>query len=59
MRGGTRVLEALPSGHVLRGGGSLAEWWGEAIRNWSSLGIEFSGLWLDMNEPSSFCDGSW
>ncbi|KAI9437339.1 glycosyl hydrolases family 31-domain-containing protein [Lactarius indigo] len=25
-------------------------WWREALRNWSSLGVEFSGLWLDMNE---------
>ncbi|KAI0033893.1 glycosyl hydrolases family 31-domain-containing protein [Vararia minispora EC-137] len=33
-------------------------WWGEAITNWSDSGIEFSGLWLDMNEASSFCVGS-
>jgi len=32
-------------------------WWKEALRNWTSLGVEFSGLWLDMNEPKSFCDG--
>ncbi|KAI9452134.1 glycosyl hydrolases family 31-domain-containing protein [Lactarius psammicola] len=32
-------------------------WWREALRNWSSLGVEFSGLWLDMNEVKSFCDG--
>ncbi|KZV75263.1 glycoside hydrolase family 31 protein [Peniophora sp. CONT] len=33
-------------------------WWQEAIANWSDSGIEFSGLWLDMNEASSFCQGS-
>ncbi|KJA17650.1 glycoside hydrolase family 31 protein [Hypholoma sublateritium FD-334 SS-4] len=33
-------------------------WWTEAFRNWSASGIEFSGIWLDMNEASSFCDGS-
>ncbi|KAJ7692931.1 glycosyl hydrolases family 31-domain-containing protein [Mycena rosella] len=33
-------------------------WWTEALRNWSASGIEFSGIWLDMNEASSFCDGS-
>ncbi|KAH8977329.1 glycosyl hydrolases family 31-domain-containing protein [Lactarius hatsudake] len=32
-------------------------WWMEALRNWSLLGVEFSGLWLDMNEVKSFCDG--
>ncbi|KAL0959205.1 hypothetical protein HGRIS_014485 [Hohenbuehelia grisea] len=34
------------------------KWWTEAFRNWSEQGIEFSGIWLDMNEASSFCDGS-
>lgn len=29
------------------------------MRNWSDGGVEFSGIWLDMNEPSSFCTGSW
>ncbi|KAL5534914.1 hypothetical protein ACEPAF_3004 [Sanghuangporus sanghuang] len=34
-------------------------WWTEAFRNWSTTGgVEFSGIWLDMNEPSSFCEGS-
>lgn len=28
--------------------------WTEALSNWSALGIEFSGIWLDMNEVSSF-----
>ncbi len=34
-------------------------WWTGGLRNWSAGGIEFSGLWLDMNEASSFCTGSW
>lgn len=33
--------------------------WTEALKNWTELGIEFSGIWLDMNEVSSFCVGSW
>ncbi|KAJ6528271.1 glycosyl hydrolases family 31-domain-containing protein [Mycena vulgaris] len=33
-------------------------WWTEALGNWSKSGVEFSGIWLDMNEASSFCDGS-
>ena len=35
------------------------QWWTDALRNWSAAGVEFSGIWLDMNEASSFCDGSW
>ncbi|THU98216.1 hypothetical protein K435DRAFT_721010 [Dendrothele bispora CBS 962.96] len=34
------------------------QWWLEAMTNWSEGGIEFSGIWLDMNEVSSFCEGS-
>lgn len=33
--------------------------WTQALTNWSLNGVEFSGLWLDMNEVSSFCVGSW
>ncbi|KAI0830858.1 glycosyl hydrolases family 31-domain-containing protein [Trametes gibbosa] len=33
-------------------------YWTEALKNWSALGVEFSGIWLDMNEASSFCVGS-
>ncbi|CDO74837.1 Glycoside Hydrolase Family 31 protein [Trametes cinnabarina] len=32
--------------------------WTEALKNWTELGVEFSGIWLDMNEVSSFCIGS-
>ncbi|EIN04541.1 hypothetical protein PUNSTDRAFT_47500 [Punctularia strigosozonata HHB-11173 SS5] len=35
-----------------------AGWWAEALRNWTDGGVTFDGLWLDMNEASSFCDGS-
>ena len=35
-------------------------WWTEVFKNWSTTGgVDFSGIWLDMNEGSSFCDGSW
>ncbi|KAF9451452.1 glycoside hydrolase family 31 protein [Macrolepiota fuliginosa MF-IS2] len=34
------------------------DWWTSAFKNWSQTGVEFSGIWLDMNEASSFCDGS-
>jgi alpha-glucosidase len=33
--------------------------WTEGLKNWSNMGVEFSGIWLDMNEPSSFCSYSW
>ncbi|KAI0933026.1 hypothetical protein AcW1_000034 [Taiwanofungus camphoratus] len=33
-------------------------YWTEALRNWSQGGVEFSGIWLDMNEASSFCNDS-
>ena len=33
--------------------------WTDALRNWSQLGVNYSGIWLDMNEASSFCVGSW
>ncbi|KAH9911567.1 glycosyl hydrolases family 31-domain-containing protein [Epithele typhae] len=31
--------------------------WSEAIANWSTS-VNFSGIWLDVNEPTSVCAGS-
>lgn len=36
---------------------NAAQWWTEAIRNFSEI-VDFSGIWLDMNEPSSFVIGN-
>ncbi|EIW75706.1 glycoside hydrolase family 31 protein [Coniophora puteana RWD-64-598 SS2] len=30
-------------------------WWTQAFQNWSDSGITFDGIWLDMNELSTFC----
>ncbi|KAG0697209.1 glycoside hydrolase family 31 protein [Suillus ampliporus] len=32
--------------------------WTDSLKNWTDMGVEFSGIWLDMNEPSSFCSSS-
>jgi hypothetical protein len=37
---------------------NTTSWWTEMLQDWFDLGIEFDGLWEDMNEVSSFCDGS-
>ncbi|KAJ3793712.1 glycosyl hydrolases family 31-domain-containing protein [Lentinula aff. detonsa] len=37
---------------------STQGWWTESLKNWSDGGVEYSGIWLDMNEISSFCQGS-
>jgi len=34
-------------------------WWTKLLSDWFTTGVQFSGIWLDMNEVSSFCDGSW
>ncbi|CDU22645.1 probable Alpha-glucosidase precursor [Sporisorium scitamineum] len=36
---------------------NAGQWWTEAIRNFSEI-VDFSGIWLDMNEPSSFVVGN-
>ncbi|KAN0082905.1 glycoside hydrolase family 31 protein [Tylopilus felleus] len=33
----------------------VQSFWREALTNWSELGVGFSGIWLDMNEASTFC----
>ena len=38
---------------------NIQSFWTDALRNWSELGVGFSGIWLDMNEASSFCSYSW
>ncbi|KAI0668774.1 glycosyl hydrolases family 31-domain-containing protein [Trametes maxima] len=53
-------------GHVWPGYTVFPDWfanntldlWTESLRNWSGAGVNFSGIWLDMNEPASFCNGS-
>ncbi|KIJ64020.1 glycoside hydrolase family 31 protein [Hydnomerulius pinastri MD-312] len=37
---------------------NIQSFWTEALKNWSALGVGFSGIWLDMNEASSFCNNS-
>lgn len=36
---------------------STYEWWKDALEDWRDE-IEYDGIWLDMNEASSFCVGS-
>jgi alpha-glucosidase len=33
------------------------DWWAQEVAEWYSK-IKFSGIWIDMSEVSSFCDGS-
>lgn len=36
---------------------NVQQWWTEVMRNYSEI-VDYSGIWLDMNEISSFCVGS-
>ncbi|KZV94354.1 glycoside hydrolase family 31 protein, partial [Exidia glandulosa HHB12029] len=33
------------------------DWWTQNLKDWHDSGVSFSGIWLDMNEASNFCDG--
>jgi lysosomal alpha-glucosidase len=35
---------------------AAGDWWTAQLRRFQAL-LSFDGLWLDMNEPSNFCDG--
>lgn len=37
--------------------GPTTEWWKSEIQRFYELGGEASGMWIDMNEPASFCHG--
>lgn len=37
---------------------STAEWWATEIEDFYNTYMKFDGLWIDMNEPSSFVHGS-
>ncbi|XP_027028042.2 sucrase-isomaltase, intestinal [Tachysurus fulvidraco] len=37
---------------------STADWWLKEIMDFYNANITFDGLWIDMNEPSSFVDGT-
>ncbi|KAG1730127.1 glycosyl hydrolases family 31-domain-containing protein [Suillus paluster] len=32
--------------------------WTDGLKNWTEMGVQFSGIWLDMNELSTFCSYS-
>ncbi|KAL2888994.1 glycosyl hydrolase family 31 [Ceratocystis lukuohia] len=44
-------------GSSLGGDSQTTEWWTDEIRRFYDT-IKFDGLWVDMNEVSSFCEGS-
>jgi len=33
------------------------DWWFQQISQFHQNGMPFDGIWIDMNEPSNFCDG--
>ncbi|XP_007946915.1 sucrase-isomaltase, intestinal [Orycteropus afer afer] len=37
---------------------STAEWWATEITDFYNTKMKFDGLWIDMNEPSSFVNGT-
>ncbi|KAL5596541.1 hypothetical protein BROUX41_006767 [Berkeleyomyces rouxiae] len=44
-------------GPSLGGDAQTDEWWTDEIKRLHS-GVKFDGLWIDMNEVSSFCEGN-
>ena len=35
---------------------NATDWWADQIAQFYAVGPEFDGLWVDMNEPSNFCN---
>jgi len=36
---------------------NTSDWWQYELTQFHKELVEFDGLWLDMNEPSNFCNG--
>jgi len=36
---------------------ATVEWWSAALAKFATAEVELDGVWIDMNEPSNFCNG--